>query len=76
MSDDKDYVGEESSDIGITFRAHFARFATQVDGAIRLSLDLSPHESIAVLKILGLKDRVFQVAMIAEPKKKEIHGPW
>lgn len=75
MTDDEATMEETNEECGITFKAHFARFATQADGAVRLSLDLSPSEVNAVLRVLSFKDRVFQVAMIPEPKDIG-GGPW
>jgi hypothetical protein len=63
-------------EIGITFKAHFARFATQADGAVRLSLDLSPLEAMQAVKLLQMKDSAFQVALVPLPNQASQGVKW
>jgi hypothetical protein len=67
---------ENQTEVGITFKAHFARFATQADGALRVSFDLSPNEAQSVLKLLKVQGQSLQVAIIPEPKQEEKKAVW
>lgn len=63
----------------VTFKAHFARFATQADGAVRVSFDIAPYEARAVVDLLALKEHVLQVACVPianESITQTIRGPW
>jgi len=70
----------DKDQVGITFKAHFARAATQADGALRISFDLDQNDSQALVDIMKYQNHVFQVALIPEPNMdayKDIDGgPW
>lgn len=63
-------------EIGITFKAHFAKLTTLADGSIRLALDLSPIEFMEAAKVVTMQGRTFQVALVPEPKQASSRGPW
>lgn len=66
--------------ITISFKAHLARFGSLVDGAVRVSFDLAPHDTQALVDLSKYQSHVFNVVVVPEPNKaqetRSNKGPW
>ena len=66
----------DTDQIGITFKASFAKLSTLSDGGIRIAFDISLSELQSALKLPSLRDRVLQVAIVPEPLQSKAVGQW